>query len=72
ATSYGPTTGATASRAADVPAINGPSGTYDIRVTYDDDSTEDLLSEVIGADYWPASLNRNRIKSIKVQEVGEL
>ncbi|MEP3024954.1 MAG: hypothetical protein ABJO71_03655 [Pseudoruegeria sp.] len=72
ATSYGPTTGATASRAADVPAINGPSGTYDIRVTYDDDSTEDLLSEVIGAAYWPASLNRNRIKSINVQEVGEL
>lgn len=66
ATSPIDTSGTTATRAADALTLFPPAGTYDITVTFDDDSTQVLTGQTVTGSGWqvPTNLNRPYIKSI--------
>lgn len=66
ATSLTLSDGTPATRAADALTLSPAPGTYDITVTFDDDSTQLIADEVIGGGGWvvPTNLSRPYIKSI--------
>ncbi|ADZ72404.1 phage head spike fiber domain-containing protein [Polymorphum gilvum] len=66
ATSYIPTTGSSATRAADALTLAVEDGTYDVTVTFDDDSTQTLSVIVVDGGGWgvPTDLDRPHIKTI--------
>ena len=69
ASSYIPTAGATATRSADVLTLNwGVSdGTYTVRYTFDDASTQDVSTAVSsGSSTVPTNLNRARVRSAAI------
>lgn len=60
------TTGSVATRAADALTLFPNAATYDVTVTFDDDSTQVLASQVVGGGGWavPTDLDRAYIKNI--------
>lgn len=66
ATSYFPTSGTVATRAADALTLIPPADTYDITATFEDDSTQALPGVVVGGGGWsvPTDLDRRYIKAI--------
>jgi hypothetical protein len=62
-TSYIPTAGATATRAADVPTMQGITGTMDLLATYGDGSTEAFDASPVVPGFWPA-LTQTRLRSL--------
>ncbi|WP_146168319.1 phage head spike fiber domain-containing protein [Celeribacter persicus] len=66
ATSFIQTASTALSRAADQAGLIGLNGTYDVHITYDDD-TETALSNVqISDGWWPTSLSRSHVKRLIV------
>ncbi len=61
-----PTDGSAASRSADVAGLSGTNGTFDVTLTYDDDSQDTLLAQSIGEGWWPV-LRRNHLKHILIE-----
>jgi len=70
-TSHIPTTSTSVTRAADTIAVTTNFGTCDVRITYDDDSTADLLAQAVTGSWWP-TLARPRVKSILFAAEGTL
>ena len=62
-TSWIPTTGAPASRAADVPSMQGVSGVMDVLATYDNGTTAAFDAASVLPGYWP-TLTRPRLRSL--------
>ncbi|MCA1338150.1 hypothetical protein [Pseudooceanicola marinus] len=60
-----------ASRAADQPGISGWSGSYDIRLTYDDLSREDLGGQSLSTGWWPTQ-SRPHLRSLAIHLAGTL
>ncbi len=58
-TSFIPTAGAVASRAADTPGLTGLSGAHDILASYSDGTTEKFTGQILGEGFWPALGNRH-------------
>lgn len=65
ATSLVQTAGAPATRAQDVIGLTGISGTHDVTLTYDDNSTETLPAQTITEGWWP-NLSRPWVKKLVV------
>ena len=53
-------------RSADLPGLTGISGTFDVAITYDDESTDTYIAETISEGWWPV-LTRNRVKKITLK-----
>jgi hypothetical protein len=66
ASSYVPTTAAAASRSADVLTLNAPNGTYNVRYTFDDLSTQTISTTVSGGALTvPTNLNRSWLRKVE-------
>lgn len=65
ATSLVETSGAPATRAADIIGLTGISGVHDVTVTYDDNSTETFTAQSISEGWWP-TLSRERLKKLVI------
>jgi hypothetical protein len=63
ATSLIDSMGSAATRSADLPGLIGLTGTFDVTVTYDDDSQETWPAEAVGDGWWPA-LSRRWVKRL--------
>ncbi len=72
ATSYIPTTSGTMTRAADNPTLNVDLGVKDARVTYGDDSYDDMPNQTANTGWWPASLSGSHVKKIQFYAPGDL
>ncbi len=65
ASSYISTGASPAARSADQPGLTGISGTFDVTITYDDDSQDKLAGETVSEGWWPA-LSRPWVKKLVV------
>tara|TARA_R110000737_G_scaffold26627_3_gene45394 strand:+ start:6996 stop:7862 length:867 start_codon:yes stop_codon:yes gene_type:complete len=61
----------TTTRAADMPGLSGISGTYDVRLIYDDMSTTVLGSQAITSGWWPAQA-RPHLREMAIFQAGAL
>jgi hypothetical protein len=60
------TNGSASTRAADVAAINGLSGNFDITALYGDDTSETFLAQSVSSGYWPP-LSKSTLKSLTLK-----
>lgn len=65
ASSYIATNGGPATRAADLAGLTGLTGTHDVTITYDDNSTQTLSAQTLVPGWWP-TLSRPWVKKLVV------
>lgn len=71
ATSEIQTAGAAVTRAADILSVTPHQGVFDIRLTYGDDTTQDLIATPLSAGWSPSPANRH-LKRLDVYAAGSL